>query len=113
LLFRWVANCFRINARWWNVSSRRAGPPTDRAWSSTGTMSIGSVPISATGAAVDAFNSDNRLPAGSSQRPDTKLRTTVPEWNEVGRHAAQQAGFKSVSTAVWNHQQYEIFEQTP
>jgi hypothetical protein len=34
-------------------------------------MSIGAVPISATGAAVEAFNSDSRLPAGSSQRPDT------------------------------------------
>jgi RimJ/RimL family protein N-acetyltransferase len=44
---------------------------------------------------------------------DRRLRTTVPEWNEVGRHAAEQAGFSWVGTAVWNHQQYEIFEQTP
>jgi enoyl-CoA hydratase/carnithine racemase len=44
---------------------------------------------------------------------DRRLRTTVPDWNEVGRHAALQAGFKAVTTAVWNHQQYEIFEQTP
>jgi enoyl-CoA hydratase/carnithine racemase/GNAT superfamily N-acetyltransferase len=44
---------------------------------------------------------------------DRRLRTTVPEWNEVGRHAAQQAGFKWVTGQVWNHQQYDIFEQTP
>ena len=44
---------------------------------------------------------------------DRRLRTTVPEWNEVGRHAAQQAGFKWVTSQVWNHQQYDIFEQTP
>lgn len=44
---------------------------------------------------------------------DRRLRTTVPEWNEVGRHAAEQAGFKPVTTRVWNHQQYAIFEQIP
>jgi enoyl-CoA hydratase len=44
---------------------------------------------------------------------DRRLRTTVPEWNQAGRHAAQQAGFKSVTSRVWNHQQYEIFEQIP
>jgi enoyl-CoA hydratase/carnithine racemase len=44
---------------------------------------------------------------------DRRLRTTVPEWNEIGRHAAQQAGFKWVRNRVWNHQQYEIFEQVP
>jgi hypothetical protein len=37
----------------------------------------------------------------------------VPEWNEVGRHAARQAGFASVGTREWNHQLYEIFEQAP
>jgi L-amino acid N-acyltransferase YncA len=49
----------------------------------------------------------------SSVALDRRLRTTVPEWNEVGRHAARQAGFTSVGTRVWNHQPYEIFEQTP
>jgi enoyl-CoA hydratase/carnithine racemase/RimJ/RimL family protein N-acetyltransferase len=44
---------------------------------------------------------------------DRRLRTTVPEWNEVGRRAAQQAGFKWVASRAWSHQQYEIFEQTP
>jgi enoyl-CoA hydratase/carnithine racemase/RimJ/RimL family protein N-acetyltransferase len=44
---------------------------------------------------------------------DRRLRTTVPEWNEVGRRAAQQAGFKWVASREWNQQQYEIFEQTP
>ena len=44
---------------------------------------------------------------------DRRLRTTVPDWNEVGRHAAQQAGFKWVASQVWNHQHYDIFEQTP
>ena len=44
---------------------------------------------------------------------DRRLRTTVPEWNEVGRRAAEQAGFKWVATRVWNQQQYEILEQTP
>jgi hypothetical protein len=43
---------------------------------------------------------------------DRRLRTTVPDWNEAGRHAAKQAGFSWVSNRVWNHQQYEIFEQT-
>ncbi|MET0865320.1 MAG: GNAT family N-acetyltransferase [Nakamurella sp.] len=43
---------------------------------------------------------------------DRRLRTTVPEWNEAGRHAARRAGFESVTKAVWNQQQYEIFEQT-
>ena len=49
----------------------------------------------------------------SSVALDRRLRTTVPEWNEVGRYAARQAGFTSVGTRGWNHQQYEIFEQTP
>ena len=31
----------------------------------------------------------------SSVALDRRLRTTVPEWNEVGRHAARQAGFAS------------------
>ena len=44
---------------------------------------------------------------------DRRLRTTVPEWNEVGRRAAEQAGFKWVASREWNQQQYEIFEQTP
>jgi len=44
---------------------------------------------------------------------DRRLRTTVPEWNEIGRHAAQQAGFTWVASRVWNDQQYEIYEQTP
>ncbi len=44
---------------------------------------------------------------------DRRLRTTVPEWNEVGRRAAQQAGFTWIASRMWNHQQYEIFEQTP
>jgi enoyl-CoA hydratase/carnithine racemase/RimJ/RimL family protein N-acetyltransferase len=44
---------------------------------------------------------------------DRRLRTTVPEWNQVGRHAAAQAGFTWVATQVWNQQQYEILEQTP
>jgi len=49
----------------------------------------------------------------SSVALDRRLRTTVPEWNEVGRHAARQAGFASVGTREWNHQLYEIFEQAP
>ena len=44
---------------------------------------------------------------------DRRLRTTVPVWNEVGRRAAQQAGFSWVANAGWNNQQYDIFEQTP
>ncbi len=42
---------------------------------------------------------------------DRRLRTTIPDWNEVGRRAAQQAGFTWVATRTWNHQQYEVFEQ--
>ena len=42
---------------------------------------------------------------------DRRLRTTVPEWNKAGRHAAQQAGFTWVANRMWNHQQYEIYEQ--
>ena len=44
---------------------------------------------------------------------DRRLRTTVPEWNAVGRRAAQQAGFTWVASREWNQQHYEIFEQTP
>jgi enoyl-CoA hydratase len=42
---------------------------------------------------------------------DRKLRTTVPEWNEVGQRAAQQAGFAPVGSAVYDQQRYHIYEQ--
>jgi hypothetical protein len=35
----------------------------------------------------------------------------VPEWNEVGQRAAQQAGFAPVGSAVYDQQRYHIYEQ--
>lgn len=42
---------------------------------------------------------------------DRKLRTTVPEWNEPGQRAALQSGFLQIGNAVYDRQQYLIFEQ--
>ena len=42
---------------------------------------------------------------------DRRLRTTVPDWNEAGQHAARQAGFSWIETRTYQQQRYEIFEQ--
>jgi RimJ/RimL family protein N-acetyltransferase len=47
----------------------------------------------------------------SSVASDRRLRTTVPDWNEIGRHAARQAGFTRLETRVHHRQRYEVFEQ--
>jgi len=43
---------------------------------------------------------------------DRRLRTTVPEWNQAGQHAARQAGFDWIRTRQYDQQRYEIFEQS-
>lgn len=42
---------------------------------------------------------------------DRRLRTTLPDWNVVGQHAARQAGFNWVAHAVYHQQRFEVFEQ--
>jgi enoyl-CoA hydratase len=42
---------------------------------------------------------------------DRRVRTTVPDWNTAGLHAARQAGFANRGSRLFHHQQYEVFEQ--
>jgi enoyl-CoA hydratase/carnithine racemase/RimJ/RimL family protein N-acetyltransferase len=42
---------------------------------------------------------------------DRRVRTTVPDWNDLGRHAAEQAGFVRQGTRLFHHQRYDVFEQ--
>ena len=42
---------------------------------------------------------------------DRRVRTTVPDWNDLGQRAARQAGFVRQDTRVYHQQRYDIFEQ--
>jgi GNAT superfamily N-acetyltransferase len=42
---------------------------------------------------------------------DRRVRTTVPDWNDVGQHSAGQAGFVRQDTRVFHRQRYDVFEQ--
>jgi GNAT superfamily N-acetyltransferase len=42
---------------------------------------------------------------------DRRLRTTVPDWNDLGQHAARRAGFTPLVVRVYHQQRYQIFEQ--
>ncbi len=42
---------------------------------------------------------------------DRRVRTTVPDWNAAGQHAARQAGFVQCDTRTYQQQPYLIFEQ--
>jgi GNAT superfamily N-acetyltransferase len=42
---------------------------------------------------------------------DRRLRTTVPEWNDVGLHVAEQSGFVRSGTLALGGRQYIVLEQ--
>jgi len=42
---------------------------------------------------------------------DRRLRTTVPEWNAVGLHVAEQSGFARSGTVMLGGRQYIVLEQ--
>jgi hypothetical protein len=42
---------------------------------------------------------------------DRRLRTTVPEWNAVGLHVAEQSGFIRSATLALDGRQYITLEQ--
>jgi len=42
---------------------------------------------------------------------DRRLRTTVPEWNAVGLHVAEQSGFVRSGTLALGGRQYIVLEQ--
>jgi GNAT superfamily N-acetyltransferase len=42
---------------------------------------------------------------------DRRLRTTVPDWNEVGLHVAEQSGFTRSCTLALAGRQYIVLEQ--
>jgi enoyl-CoA hydratase/carnithine racemase/RimJ/RimL family protein N-acetyltransferase len=42
---------------------------------------------------------------------DRRVRTTVPDWNTAGQHAARLAGFTPLEVRVYHQQRYEVFEQ--
>lgn len=42
---------------------------------------------------------------------DRGLRTTVPEWNDVGIHVAELSGFTRVGTVAYDRQKYVVLEQ--
>ncbi len=69
-----LLQAFKSSARWAKVSSRRAGPPRERAYAATAVMSIPAVDVDASASSVAGFTSvaDGALP--STQRPSTKLR---------------------------------------
>ena len=48
----------------------------------------------------------------SSVALDRRLRTTVPDWNAAAQRAAEHSGFRRRDIVTFEHQRYEIFEQT-
>jgi hypothetical protein len=58
-------------ARWWNVSSRSAGPPVRRPYSSAAAMSMPADETRATSSPVTASNAGRPSPAGATHAPPT------------------------------------------
>ncbi len=48
----------------------------------------------------------------SSVALDRRLRTTVPDWNVAAHRAAELSGFRRRESVAFEHQRYEIFEQS-
>ena len=66
---RCEASAFSRAARWWKVSSRSAGPPARRPWSSAAAMSIPAEEIRAMGSPVTASCSGTPSPLPARHAP--------------------------------------------